>query len=82
MCRYGVGELRRGTKSIAAPLVLTTDFTAAVCSVRIVYYAVGAPETLFQLTRWQLICLLFCGLNALIGYGALTEVLARWQAAR
>lgn len=40
------------------------------------------PEVIFQLSGWQLICLLFCGANTLIGYGALAEAMARWQAAQ
>lgn len=35
-----------------------------------------------QLTGGQLACLLFCGLNTLVGYGALAEAMARWQAAQ
>ncbi|MEI7375806.1 DMT family transporter [Dickeya chrysanthemi] len=40
------------------------------------------PEVVFQLTGWQLACLLFCGANTLVGYGALAEAMARWQAAQ
>ncbi|MBP2848080.1 DMT family transporter [Dickeya oryzae] len=40
------------------------------------------PGTLFQLTGWQLACLVFCGANTLVGYGALAEAMARWQAAQ
>ncbi|GAB7267874.1 hypothetical protein DZJ_44320 [Dickeya ananatis] len=40
------------------------------------------PGTLFQLTGWQFACLLFCGANTLVGYGALAEAMARWQAAQ
>ena len=32
-----------------------------------------------QLSDWQL-ALIFCGLNTLVGYGALAEAMARWQA--
>ena len=39
-------------------------------------------EVIFQLSNWQLICLLFCGANTLIGYGALAEAMARWQASQ
>lgn len=35
-----------------------------------------------QLSGWQLSCLVFCGLNTLVGYGALAEAMARWQAAQ
>ncbi|WP_226051236.1 DMT family transporter [Dickeya chrysanthemi] len=40
------------------------------------------PEAVFQLTGWQLACLLFCGANTLVGYGALAEAMACWQAAQ
>lgn len=36
----------------------------------------------WQLDRWQLGCLIFCALNTLVGYGALAEAYARWQAAQ
>jgi len=35
-----------------------------------------------QLNYWQMGCLLFCALNTLVGYGALAEAFARWQAAQ
>ena len=37
---------------------------------------------LLQLNGWQLSCLIFCVLNTLLGYGALAEAYARWQAAQ
>ncbi|MFC3394343.1 DMT family transporter [Brenneria rubrifaciens] len=40
------------------------------------------PKTILQLSGWQLTCLLFCGVNTLIGYGALAEAMSRWQAAQ
>ncbi|KAA9002760.1 DMT family transporter [Affinibrenneria salicis] len=40
------------------------------------------PSVIFQLSSWQLACLLFCGANTLLGYGALAEAMARWQAAQ
>ncbi|MEE3651221.1 MULTISPECIES: DMT family transporter [unclassified Brenneria] len=40
------------------------------------------PAVILQLDGWQLVCLLFCGANTLIGYGALAEAMARWQAAQ
>lgn len=40
------------------------------------------PGVILQLSGWQLVCLLFCGANTLIGYGALAEAMARWQAAQ
>ncbi|WP_074467636.1 EamA family transporter, partial [Salmonella enterica] len=35
-----------------------------------------------QLSDWQLACLILCGLNTLVGYGALAAAMARWQAAQ
>ena len=40
------------------------------------------PGVITQLSDWQLACLIFCGLNTLVGYGALAEAMARWQAAQ
>lgn len=37
---------------------------------------------IFNLSHWQLLCLIFCGLNTVIAYGALGEAMARWQAAQ
>ncbi|CCG85706.1 putative transporter [Erwinia piriflorinigrans CFBP 5888] len=39
-------------------------------------------DLLWQLDSWQLGCLIFCSLNTLVGYGALVEAYARWQAAQ
>lgn len=39
-------------------------------------------NTLFLLNDWQLACLFFCGLNTIVGYGALAEAMARWQASQ
>ncbi|WP_413735409.1 DMT family transporter [Sodalis sp. RH21] len=44
--------------------------------------AVAKPMVIMQLSGWQVACLLFCGANTLIGYGALAEAMARWQAAQ
>ena len=43
---------------------------------------VAKPLAVLHLSGWQLACLLFCGANTLIGYGALAEAMARWQAAQ
>jgi drug/metabolite transporter (DMT)-like permease len=42
----------------------------------------ASPGVIMQLDSWQLACLIFCGLNTLVGYGALAEAMARWQAAQ
>ncbi|MFO6483950.1 DMT family transporter [Escherichia coli] len=41
-----------------------------------------AKPGVMTLSHWQLACLIFCGLNTLVGYGALAEAMARWQAAQ
>lgn len=43
---------------------------------------VARPLGVFHLSSWQVACLLFCGVNTLVGYGALAEAMARWQAAQ
>ncbi len=40
------------------------------------------PLLVLHLSAWQLACLIFCGINTLVGYGALAEAMARWQAAQ
>ncbi|MBW7982792.1 DMT family transporter [Enterobacillus tribolii] len=45
-------------------------------------FPMAKPGTIWLLSGWQLACLLFCGANTLIGYGALAEAMARWQAAQ
>lgn len=51
-----------------------------LCAVSL--FPMAKPGTIWQLDSWQLACLLFCGANTLIGYGALAEAMARWQAAQ
>ncbi|TKI08588.1 DMT family transporter [Martelella alba] len=43
---------------------------------------VTKPLAVLHLSGWQLASLIFCGANTLIGYGALAEAMARWQAAQ
>ncbi len=45
-------------------------------------FPLAQPGVIAQLSHWQLACLIFCGLNTLVGYGALAEAMARWQAAQ
>jgi drug/metabolite transporter (DMT)-like permease len=74
---YGVAQkvlLRR--LSSAQILLLLYIFCA------VVLFPIAKPSLVTQLTHWQLACLLFCGANTLIGYGALAEAMARWQAAQ
>lgn len=51
-----------------------------LCSVVILPFA--TLNEVFNLNTWQLGCLIFCGLNTVIAYGALAEAMARWQAAQ
>lgn len=74
---YGVAQkvlLRR----LASPQILFLLYT--LCTLALIPLA--SPATIFQLSHWQLACLIFCGLNTLAGYGALAEAMARWQAAQ
>ena len=74
---YGVAQkvlLRR----LASPQILFLLYT--LCSIALLPLA--SPAVLSQLSGWQFACLLFCGANTLVGYGALAEAMARWQAAQ
>ncbi|WP_114192175.1 DMT family transporter [Edaphovirga cremea] len=74
---YGVAQkvlLRR----LASQQILLLLY--ALCAIALLPLA--KPAMIFQLSSWQLACLLFCGANTLIGYGALAEAMARWQAAQ
>ncbi|RKQ39298.1 DMT family transporter [Enterobacter sp. R1(2018)] len=74
---YGVAQkvlLRR----LASQQILFLLYT--LCTIALLPLA--QPKMILQLSGWQLACLIFCGLNTLIGYGALAEAMARWQAAQ
>lgn len=74
---YGVAQkvlLRR----LASQQILFLLYT--LCTLALLPLA--QLDKVFQLTNWQLACLVFCGLNTLVGYGALAEAMARWQAAQ
>ncbi|AFJ45521.1 DMT family transporter [Shimwellia blattae] len=74
---YGVAQkvlLRR----LASQQILLLLYT--LCTIALLPLA--KPGVIMQLNSWQLSCLIFCGLNTLIGYGALAEAMARWQAAQ
>ena len=74
---YGVAQkvlLRR----LASQQILLLLYT--LCTIALLPLA--KPVVIMQLDSWQLACLIFCGLNTLIGYGALAEAMARWQAAQ
>lgn len=74
---YGVAQkvlLRR----LTSPQILFLLYCLCVLSITPWTH----PEVLLRLNHWQLFCLLFCGANTLIGYGALAEAMARWQAAQ
>ncbi|CNI67286.1 DMT family transporter [Yersinia vastinensis] len=74
---YGVAQkvlLRR----MASQQILLLLYT--LCAIAL--FPLAKPAVIFQLNGWQLACLLFCGVNTLVGYGALAEAMARWQAAQ
>ncbi|WP_145556522.1 DMT family transporter [Yersinia canariae] len=74
---YGVAQkvlLRR----MASQQILLLLYT--LCAVAL--FPLAKPAVIFQLNGWQFACLLFCGVNTLVGYGALAEAMARWQAAQ
>ncbi|VEB95250.1 Uncharacterized inner membrane transporter yhbE [Cedecea lapagei] len=74
---YGVAQkvlLRR----LASQQILFLLYT--LCTIALLPLA--KPGVIFQLSSWQLACLVFCGLNTLVGYGALAEAMARWQASQ
>ncbi|ROP58067.1 EamA domain-containing membrane protein RarD [Enterobacter sp. BIGb0383] len=74
---YGVAQkilLRR----LASQQILLLLYT--LCTIALLPLAV--PSKVLELSDWQLACLIFCGLNTLVGYGALAEAMARWQAAQ
>lgn len=74
---YGVAQkvlLRR----LASQQILLLLYT--LCTLALLPLA--QLDKIFQLSDWQLACLVFCGLNTLVGYGALAEAMARRQAAQ
>ena len=74
---YGVAQkvlLRR----LASQQILFLLYT--LCTLAL--FPLAQLDKIFQLSNWQLACLVFCGLNTLVGYGALAEAMARWQAAQ
>ncbi|WP_227736411.1 DMT family transporter [Yersinia proxima] len=74
---YGVAQkvlLRR----MASQQILLLLY--ALCAIAL--FPLAKPAVIFQLNGWQFACLLFCGVNTLVGYGALAEAMARWQAAQ
>ncbi|PKH25835.1 EamA family transporter [Enterobacterales bacterium CwR94] len=74
---YGVTQkvlLRR----MASQQILFLLYT--LCTVVLAFLA--TPGQVHMLTGAQMLCLLYCGVNTLIGYGALAEAYARWQAAQ
>lgn len=77
-----MGELWRGAKvllrRLASQQILFLLYT--LCTIALLPLA--KPMVIAQLSDWQLACLIFCGLNTLVGYGATAEAMARWQAAQ
>ncbi len=78
----GLGELWRGAKGFIASAGLTQILFLLYTLCTIALFPLAKPGVIAQLSHWQLACLIFCGLNTLVGYGALAEAMARWQAAQ
>lgn len=74
---YGVAQ-KVLLRQLASPQILFLLYT--LCSIALLPLA--SPAMLSQLSGWQFACLLFCGANTLVGYGALAEAMARWQASQ
>ncbi|MBB6117029.1 drug/metabolite transporter (DMT)-like permease [Rahnella inusitata] len=74
---YGVAQ-KVLLRQLASPQILFLLYT--LCSSALLPLA--SPAMLSQLSGWQFACLLFCGANTLVGYGALAEAMARWQASQ
>lgn len=74
---YGVAQkilLRR----LAAQQILFLLYT--LCTIAL--FPLATLSQVGALNSWQWACLIFCGLNTLVAYGALAEAMARWQAAQ
>ncbi len=69
-------------KSIIATSGLAADPVLLYTLCTIALLPLAKPMVIAQLSDWQLACLIFCGLNTLVGYGAPAEAMARWQAAQ
>lgn len=74
---YGVAQ-KVLLRQLGSPQILFLLYT--LCSIALLPLA--SPAMLSQLSGWQFACLLFCGANTLVGYGALAEAMARWQASQ
>lgn len=74
---YGVAQkvlLRR----LASQQILFLLYT--LCAIAL--FPLATVSQVWALNSWQWVCLIFCGLNTLVAYGALAEAMARWQAAQ
>lgn len=74
---YGVAQ-KILLRQLTSPQILFLLYT--LCT--FVLLPLAKPSAILQLDSWQLACLIFCGFNTLVGYGALAEAMARWQAAQ
>lgn len=71
------GELWRCAKSIIATSSFATNPVLLCTLCTIALLPLAKPIIIAQLSDWQLACLIFCGLNTLVGYDA-AEAMARW----
>ena len=78
-CRYGVGKLRRRAKVLLRRLASQQILFLLYTCVRLHYCRLLSPGD-FPVKQLATGMPDFCGLNTLVGYGALAEAMARWQA--
>lgn len=74
---YGVGQ-KVLSRRLPSPQILCLLYV--LCSICL--WPLAQPAQIYLLSGWQLACLLFCGVNTLVGYGALAEAMVRWQVAK
>ncbi|MFI0487970.1 MAG: DMT family transporter [Yersinia sp. (in: enterobacteria)] len=74
---YGVAQKVLLRRMASQPILLLLYTLCAIASLPL-----AKPAAIFQLNGWQFACLLFCGVNTLVGYGALAEAMVRWQVAQ
>ena len=71
----GLGQLRRRAKGVITPPGVTADPLLLYTLCTIALLPLATLSQVLALSNWQLACLIFCGLNTLVGYGALAEAI-------
>ncbi len=79
--RLRFGSATASRKGVITPPGVTANpLCCTLCTIALLPLA--TLSQVLALSNWQLACLIFCGLNTTVGYGALAEAMARWQAAQ